>query len=95
MIEHGMIKAREQQLKSLTVYLPVETVVEEVLNLGFTEIAYATVISDAKFWSRKVFKKGQETITVTDEIGDADYLRDPVITIFGGSKTIEALEKLE
>ncbi|MFQ6134857.1 MAG: hypothetical protein ACE5KU_03465 [Nitrososphaerales archaeon] len=87
-------KPREQRLKSLTLYFPVETVLEEVLNLGFSEVASATVISDAKFWSRRVFKKGQETVTVSDEIGDADYLRDPIVTICGGPKTVEALKRL-
>ena len=88
-------KPREQRLKSLALYFPVETVVEEVRNLGFSEVASATIISGAKFWSKRVFKKGQETVTISDEIGDADYLRDPVVTICGGSKTVETLKKLE
>ncbi len=88
-------KPREQRLKSLALYFPVETVVEEVRNLGFSEVASATIISSAKFWSKRVFKKGQETVTISDEIGDADYLRDPVVTICGGSKTVETLKKLE
>jgi hypothetical protein len=54
-------KPREQRLKSLAFYSPVETVIEEVLNLGFSEVASATVISDAKFWSKKIFKNGQES----------------------------------
>ncbi len=87
-------KPKEQRLKSLAFYSPVETVIEEVLNLGFSEVASATVISDAKFWSKKIFKNGQETVTVSDEIGDADYLRDPVVTICGGLKTIKALNRL-
>ena len=89
------VKPFENSLKSLAVYLPVETVVEEVLKLGFSEVASATVISSSKFWVRHVYMKGVETITVSDEIGDADYLRDPVVTICGGLKTIKSLKKLE
>jgi hypothetical protein len=88
-------KPLEPKLKSLSLYTPVETVVEQILNLGFREIATATIIADSKFWDRHVFKKGHETIVISDEIGDADYLRDPVVTICGGSETIETLKRLE
>lgn len=88
-----MVRTR-RVLRSLAMYLPVETVVGEVLKLGFSEVASATVISSSKFWSRRVFRNGVETVTVSDEIGDAGYLRDPVVTICGGLKTVEVLGKL-
>lgn len=82
-------------MKSLSLYIPVESVEKEIAQLGFTEVASATVITDAKFWIKKVFRKNQEYITVSDEIGDADYLRDPIVTICGKQKTVKALRKLE
>jgi|TARA_B100000959_G_scaffold280877_1_gene343603 hypothetical protein len=88
-------KSGKQEIKSLSLYIPVETVVKEITELGFTEIASATVITDAKFWIKKVFKKNQEYISVSDEIGDADYLRDPIVTICGNQKTVKALKKME
>lgn len=88
-------KPLEPQLKSIALYTPVENVVEQVLNLGFTEIAAATIVSDSKFWDRHVFKKGRETVMISDEIGDADYLRDPIVTICGGADTVKTLKRLE
>jgi reverse gyrase len=88
-------KPREKHLKSLSLYSSMETVVEEVENLGFQEVASATIVSEAKFWSKKVFKKSSQTITVSDEIGDASYLRDPVVTICGDSRTIDVLKDLD
>jgi len=88
------LKPRRRELKALFTYLPLETVVEEVEKLGFIEVASATVISDAKFWERRVFKNGSETVTVLEEIGDADYLRDPMITICGSPRTVTELRKL-
>ncbi len=88
-------KPLEPQLKSLALYTPMETVVEQILDLGFTEIAAATIISDSKFWDRHVYKKGRETVTISDEIGDADYLRDPVVTICGGPETVKTLKGLD
>jgi len=70
-------------------------VLEQIHELGFSEIASATIISDAKFWSRRIFKKGTETVMVSDEIGDANYLRDPVVTICGNKDTIDSMSKLE
>jgi len=86
---------RENSLKSLSLYVSLESVVDEVLKLGFSEVACATVVSSSKFWARHVYRNGVETVTVSDEIGDADYLRDPVVTICGGLKTIKSLKKLE
>lgn len=89
------MKPGKLEMKSLSLYIPVETVLEEILDLGFREVASATMIADAKFWSRKIFKRNQEYITVSDEIGDADYLRDPIVTICGKQKTVKAFIKME
>jgi len=83
-----------RELKALHTYLPVERVVEEVEKLGFKEVASATIVSNAKFWERRVFKNGAETVTVSDEVGDADYLRDAMVTVCGSAKTVLELEKL-
>ncbi len=89
------MKPEKLKMKSLSLYIPVETVLKEIFELGFKEIASATIITDGKFWSKKVFKKNQEFITVSDEIGDADYLRDPIVTMYGKKKTVKTLEQLE
>ncbi len=90
-----MIKTEKLKVKSLSLFIPVENVLAEIYDLGFKEMSSATIIADNKFWSKKVFKKEQEFISVSDEIGDADYLRDPIVTMFGKQKTINALSKLE
>ena len=90
-----IMKPGKLQVKSLSLYIPIESVVTEIMQLGFAEVASATVITDAKFWIKRVFKKNQEYISVSDEIGDADYLRDPIVTIYGKQKTVKALRKLE
>mgnify|MGYP001228507801 FL=1 len=90
-----IMKPGKLQVKSLSLYIPIESVVKEITQLGFSEVASATVITDAKFWIKRVFKKNQEYISVSDEIGDADYLRDPIVTIYGKQKTVKALRKLE
>lgn len=89
------MKPEKLKMKSLSLFIPVESVLKEIFELGFKEIASATIITDGKFWSRKVFKKNQEYITVSDEIGDADYLRDPIVTMYGKKKTVNVLEQLE
>lgn len=90
-----MIKPEKLKLKSLSLFIPVETVLKEIYDLGFKEVASATIITNEKFWSKKVFKKNQEYITVSDEIGDADYLRDPIVTMYGNQNTIKTMSKLE
>jgi|TARA_B100001971_G_C17980821_1_gene427301 hypothetical protein len=90
-----IMKPDKLKMKSLSLYIPVESVVKEITQLGFTEVASAIVITDAKFWIKRVFKKNHEYITVSDEIGDADYLRDPIVTICGKQKTVKALRKME
>lgn len=90
-----MENIQSKRLKSFSLFIPVDIVVEQVERLGFNEIAMATIISDSKFWNRRVFKKGEETVMVSDEIGDANYLRDPVVTICGKKKTIDSMKELE
>lgn len=90
-----MRNPQSKRLKSFSLFIPAETVLEQINKLGFIETASATIISDMKFWSRRVFKKGTETVMVSDEIGDANYLRDPVVTICGKKKTIDLMSKLE
>lgn len=89
------MKPEKLKMKSLSLFIPVEIVLKEIFELDFKEIASATIITDGKFWSKKVFKKNQEVITVSDEIGDADYLRDPIVTMYGKKKTVNVLEQLE
>jgi hypothetical protein len=44
-------------------------------------------VADGKFWRKILYSNGNETITVSEEIGYA-YPKDPIITICASSSTI-------
>jgi hypothetical protein len=46
-----------------------------------------TIVTDGKFWRKILYTNGNETITVSEEIGDA-YPKDPIITICASKNTI-------
>ena len=62
--------------------------------MDFEEISSATIVSDSRFWHKRTFENGIETITVSDEVGDVIYMKDPVITILASSETIEKIRKI-
>ena len=76
-----------QMLKSISVFVPLGAVVKGILKTGFLLVAENTIVTNGKFWTRFVYTKGEETVYVSEEIGDV-YPKDPIITIFGSEKTI-------
>ncbi len=85
----GALKARkgEQKLKSISVLVPLETVQVSLSEIGFLLEDAATIVADGKFWNRLLYSRGEETISVSEEIGDV-YPKDPIITICGSKNTI-------
>jgi hypothetical protein len=71
--------------------VPVEKVEIKLRELGFVVTSEAIVSSDHKYWHRKIYRGDKETVSVSDELGEAYHLRDPVITVCGRNRTIEAL----
>jgi len=90
----GSGRKSDLRLKSMPSIVPVEAVEARLLELGFNLCSEATVVSDNRFWHRKLYTNGYEVITVSDEIGRVYHLKDPVVTICGRNKTIEALKSI-
>jgi len=79
------------RLKSMPSIAPVAAVEAKLLELGFNLTSEATVVSDNRFWRRRLYTNGYEVVTLSDEIGRVYHLKDPVVTICGKEKTIKAL----
>jgi len=77
----------EQKLKSISVLVPLERVQASLSEIGFLLEDTATIVTDGKFWNKMLYVRGDETISVSEEIGDA-YPKDPIITICGSKLTI-------
>jgi hypothetical protein len=78
---------RNKQLKSISVLYPLEKMEDTLFEIGFSLEGAVTIMSGGKFWKKKTYFNGQETISISDEIGDA-YPKDPVITICAFENTI-------
>lgn len=85
-------KGGKQQLKSISVLIPLERVEASLSEIGFVLQTTATVVADGKFWIKMLYTRGNETISVSEEIGDA-YPKDPIITICGSRETITHVVK--
>ncbi|MFL6392040.1 MAG: hypothetical protein ACJ71E_08335 [Nitrososphaeraceae archaeon] len=57
------------------------------ISSGFSIKGSTTIVADGKFWRKMLYSNGNETITVSEEIGDA-YPKDPIITICASNNTI-------
>ncbi len=79
--------------KSIAVLIPVERVQEQLVNLGFMLEDEATVVSDGKFWRRMLYTRGNEQVSVSEEIGDA-YPKDPVISMYAREDTISKISEV-
>jgi hypothetical protein len=77
----------KQQLKSISVYVPVEKVEANLLEIGFLLVGSSTIVAEGRFWKKMLYVNKEETISVSEEIGDA-YPKDPIITICGSGSTI-------
>jgi hypothetical protein len=82
----------EQKLKSISVLVPLETVQTSLAEIGFSINDTVTIVADGKFWSKMLYVRDNETISVSEEIGDA-YPKDPIITICGSRSTISKVVK--
>ena len=82
-----MDKIAEQKLKSVSVLVPLKRIHVSLSEIGFLRQDAATIVADGKFWQKMLYTRGDETVSVSEEIGDV-YPKDPIITICGSSKTI-------
>jgi hypothetical protein len=82
----------EQRLRSLSVLIPLETVQASLEQIGFQLEDTATIVAEGKFWKKLLYSKSDETISVSEELGDS-YPKDPIITICGTPYTIEHVVK--
>ncbi len=82
----------EQRLKSISVLVPLERVQASLSEIGFLLEDTVTIVTDGKFWSKLLYVRGAETISVSEEIGDA-YPKDPIISICGSKMTISKMVK--
>jgi hypothetical protein len=87
-------RKRELKLKSMPSLAPAAAVEAKLLELGFNLTSEGTVVSDNRFWRRRLYTNGDEVVTLSDEIGRLYHLKDPVITICGKEKTIEAIRSI-
>ena len=83
---------RRNQLKSISVYVPIEKVETNLAEIGFLLIGSSTIVTNGKFWNKMLYVNKHETISVSEEIGDA-YPKDPIITICGSKHTILSIIK--
>ena len=77
----------KHQLKSISVYVPLEKVEANLSEIGFILVGSSTIGANGKFWNKMLYVNEDETISVSEEIGDA-YPKDPIITICGSKHTI-------
>jgi hypothetical protein len=75
----------KQKLKSISVLIPLQEVSASISQLDFSLDGITTIVAEGKFWKRMLYVNGEETISVSEEIGDA-YPKDPIITICGSTR---------
>jgi len=90
------VEARKEtlKLKSMPSFTSVGTIEAKLAELNFEEVSSATVVSDGRFWHKRIFENASEMVTLSDEVGEVIYMKDPVITILGNSETIEKIRKI-
>ena len=80
----------KHQLKSISVLIPLQKVSASISQLDFSLDGITTIVAEGKFWRKLLYVHGEETISVSEEIGDA-YPKDPVITICGSTHTVSRI----
>ncbi|HEY1211386.1 MAG TPA: hypothetical protein VGE82_00400 [Nitrososphaera sp.] len=91
-IKHVQEKKGRQELKSISVLVPLNKVQASLSEIGFLLDDTVTIVTDGKFWTKLLYSRGDETISISEEIGDA-YPKDPIITICGSKMTISKVVK--
>ena len=78
----------KQELRSVSVFISLEKIEANLSQIGFSMTGNSiTIVTDGKFWRKMLYTKGDEIISISEEIGDA-YPKDPIITICASKKTI-------
>lgn len=80
----------EKKLKSISLFIPEEVVCASLEKIGFIQEDTATTASDGKFWKKMLYIKGDEVVSVSEELGDY-WPKDPVISICGLPGTIKTI----
>jgi hypothetical protein len=78
------------KVKSISVLVPLERVQVSLSKIEFLLEDTVTIVADGKFWIKMLYMRGDETISISEEIGDA-YPKDPIITICGSKTTISQI----
>jgi hypothetical protein len=81
------IMQNKQELKSISVFVPLEKIEPNLSEIGFSINGTTTIVADGKFWKKMLYTKGNERISISEEIGDT-YPKDPIITICASRNTI-------
>lgn len=80
----------KNRLKSISVYVSIEKVETSLSEIGFHLVGSSTIVANGKFWNKMLYVNKDETISVSEELGDA-YPKDPIITICGSKHTISSI----
>ena len=80
----------EKKLKSISVFVPEEIVCSSLEKSGFVLQETETISSDDKFWKKTLYVKGDELISVSEELGDY-WPKDPIVSIYGLPNTIQKI----
>lgn len=80
----------ENRLKSISIFIPENIVCTTLEKIGFLQTDIVTTSSDGKFWKKILYVKGDEVISVSEELGDY-WPKDPVISICGLPDTIKTI----
>lgn len=80
----------ENRLKSISIFIPENIVCTTLEKIGFLQTDSVTTSSDGKFWKKMLYVKGDEVISVSEELGDY-WPKDPVISICGLPNTIKTI----
>jgi len=80
----------EKKLKSISVFIPEEVVCASLEKIGFIQEENASTSTDGKFWKKTLYIKGDEIISVSEELGDY-WPKDPIISICGLPSTIKTI----
>lgn len=81
---------KKMKVKSVAVWIPGDRVHASLLQMGFSVLGTTTTVSDGRFWSKALFVRGDEQVSVSEEIGEV-YPKDPIITICGSANTIKKI----
>ena len=87
------MEKRNLKIKSLASFASLKTIEAKLIDMGFKNVSQVTIVSDAKFWDRRLYRNREETVMISNEIGDAIHLRDPIISMCARRRTIDGISK--